>query len=116
MTVTNTCRLVDNIIVVRDALWVLSTPMQTIQHTSPFADEGHDDLIRRMLQIRENLTGMLSQIDASMMSVEATKAAALAPAERKARVELVAQAQKARAASELDAAARQAAPHLREVA
>ncbi|GJD41355.1 hypothetical protein [Methylobacterium bullatum] len=99
MSVTTSCRLTDNIMFVGNSLWTLTTPMQTIAHAAPFADEGYDDLIRRMAEVRGNLTDMLAQIDVAMMSVEATKAAALTPAERSARVELVAEAKQARVVS-----------------
>lgn len=96
MTFTASNRVQDNLQAVRNLLYSAIDPMSAVRTTVPHVADGFDNHLKNLAKLRKDLVWMLDQTDGAITALEAEQAAALTPAERAAKVELVAQAQQAR--------------------
>lgn len=101
MTFTASNRVQDNLQAVSNLLYAGVEPMTAVSSTAAYVSDGFDHHLKNLAKLREDLTWMLAQTDAAVATLEAAQAASASPAEREAKLSLVAQARQARVASDL---------------
>lgn len=99
MTFTASTRYLDNFQAVRNLLHSSVEPMMAVRAIAPHLTDDFDHNLQNLAKMRRDLMWMLDQTCGAITALEVAQEAALTPAQREAKVALVAMAQEARVVS-----------------